>query len=322
MIEHPLLGMNHVTAMASDPQQIFDLMSKTLGLHLIKKTVNQDAIDTYHLYFTDDTGTAGTDMTFFTFPHQDKAKRGTNMISRVSFRVPSDAALTYWATRLADRGLNTEASSTAFGAKILNFTDQDDQHYQLISDEANRGIAGGTPWQHSDVPLENAITGLGPVEVTVYNFQHMQYVLTEIMGYTERGQEGTRTLFEIGTSGHGAEVIVDHREDLPIAVEGYGMIHHAAFNTEDRTTLATWIDRFKQYRLPQSDFVDRFYFQSDYVRVAPQILFEIATSGPGFLQDETYDEAGIHLELPPFLEAKRASIEAALPPIETAWRDR
>ena len=92
MIKHPLLGMNHVTAMASDPQQIFDFMTKMLGLHLIKKTVNQDAIDTYHLYFTDDQGTAGTDMTFFTFPDQPKGQKGTNSISKASFRVPNDAA--------------------------------------------------------------------------------------------------------------------------------------------------------------------------------------------------------------------------------------
>ncbi len=129
MIEHPLLGMNHVTAMASDPQAIFDFMSKTLGLHLIKKTVNQDALDTYHFYFTDDQGTAGTDMTFFTFPNQEKGKKGTNMISRASFRVPSDAALDYWLKRFADKGVANDGISTQFDAKIINFHDQDDQQY-------------------------------------------------------------------------------------------------------------------------------------------------------------------------------------------------
>lgn len=321
MIEHPLLGMNHVTAMASDPQQIFDFMSKMLGLHLIKKTVNQDALDTYHLYFTDDMGTAGTDMTFFTFPNQEKGKKGTNMISRASFRVPNDAALDYWINRFDQFNVAHDPISDQFGDKIINFHDQDDQQFQLISDEHNTGVAGGTPWKHSDVPDEFAIVGLGPVTVTVYNLQHMDFVLTEIMGYSKLQEAGDFSLYEVGNGGHGAQVIVEHREDLPISVEGYGNIHHAAFNTEDRETLGTWIDRIRQYRLPQSGYIDRFYFKSDYFRAAPQILFELATAGPGFLQDETYDEAGIHLELPPFLEGKRAEIEKGLKPVDTDWHE-
>ncbi|OAU03752.1 ring-cleaving dioxygenase [Lacticaseibacillus rhamnosus] len=322
MIEHPLLGMNHVTAMASDPQAIFDFMSKTLGLHLIKKTVNQDALDTYHFYFTDDQGTAGTDMTFFTFPNQEKGKKGTNMISRASFRVPSDAALDYWLKRFADKGVANDGINTQFDAKIINFHDQDDQQYQLISDEHNHGVAGGTPWKHNDVPEEFAITGLGPVTVTIFNLGHMQYVLTEIMGYKQIAEDGNWSLYEVGDGGHGAQVILEHREDLPIPVEGFGNIHHAAFSTDNRETLGTWIDRIKQYRLPQSGYVDRFYFKSEYFRAAPQVLFELATTGPGFLQDETYDEAGIHLELPPFLESKRAEIERGLTPVKTDWRGR
>ncbi|MHA3066377.1 ring-cleaving dioxygenase [Lacticaseibacillus saniviri] len=321
MIEHPLLGMNHVTAMASDPQQIFDFMSKMLGLHLIKKTVNQDALDTYHLYFTDDMGTAGTDMTFFTFPNQERGKKGTNMISRASFRVPNDAALDYWIKRFDQFNVAHDPISDQFGDKIINFHDQDDQQFQLISDEHNTGVAGGTPWKHSDVPDEFAIVGLGPVTVTVYNLQHMDFVLTEIMGYSKLQEAGDFSLYEVGKGGHGAQVIVEHREDLPISVEGYGNIHHAAFNTEDRETLGTWIDRIRQYRLPQSGYIDRFYFKSDYFRAAPQILFELATAGPGFLQDETYDEAGIHLELPPFLEGKRAEIEKGLKPVDTDWHE-
>lgn len=322
MIEHTLLGMNHVTAMASDPQAIFDFMSKTLGLHLIKKTVNQDALDTYHFYFTDDQGTAGTDMTFFTFPNQPKGKKGTNMISRASFRVPSDAALDYWLKRFAEKGVANEGISNQFGTKIINFHDQDDQQYQLVSDENDHGVAGGTPWKHNDVPEEFAITGLGPVTVTIFNLGHMQYVLTEIMGYKQIAEDGNWSLYEVGEGGHGAQVILEHREDLPIAEEGFGNIHHAAFSTENRETLGTWIDRIKQYRLPQSGYVDRFYFKSEYFRAPPQILFELATTGPGFLQDETYDEAGIHLELPPFLESKREEIEKQLTPVKTDWRGR
>ncbi|WP_461212933.1 VOC family protein [Lacticaseibacillus sp. GG6-2] len=322
MIESPLLGINHVTAMAKDPEAIYTLMVKILGLHLIKKTVNQDALDTYHLYFTDDQGTAGTDMTFFTFPNQDRAQRGTNMISAVSFRVPNDAALDYWHERLQDRGLQTGTVRQQFDALVLDFTDADGQVYQLISDEHDHGVAGGAPWQHSDVPQEFAIVGLGPVTITIINLAHLDYVLTTVMGFEQIAEAASRRLYSVNAGGHGAQVIVEQNRTLPIAEEGYGMIHHAAFNTVDLTSLKSWVKQIASFRLPQSDLIDRYYFQSNYFRAAPQVLFEIATAGPGFLQDEGYDEAGVKLELPPKLEPRREAIEAGLKPFATDWRGR
>lgn len=172
MIEHPLLGMNHVTLMASDPQAIFDFMSKTLGRYLIKKTVYQDALDTYVFYSTDDQGTAGTDMTSSTSPNVEKGKKGTNMISRASSRVSSDAALDYWLKRLLDKGVANDGINTQFDAKMLYSVDQDDVQYVLILDEHNHGVAGGTPWKHNDVSEESLMSGLGPVSVSIFNLGH------------------------------------------------------------------------------------------------------------------------------------------------------
>lgn len=315
--ENTLLGVHHATAITSDGQKIFDFFAKILGMHLIKKTVNQDDVETYHLYFTDDKGAPGTDMTFFDFPGIPKGIKGTNSISRVSFRVPNDASQAYWEKRFTEHNVAHEAISTQFGAKVLPFHDFDDQQYQLISDEDNHGVPGGTPWQKSPVPPEYAIQGLGPVRVTVYNQEHFDLLLRTVMGFKKVAEEGQFTLYEVNDGGHGGQIVLEHREDLPLAVEGYGNVHHAAWRVPDRGRLDYWIYRLKSFDLPQSGYIDRYYFKSEYFRAAPQILFEIATDGPGFLQDETYEEAGIHLELPPFLEPHRAEIEANLHPLNT-----
>lgn len=202
----------------------------------------------------------------------------------------------------------------------MDFEDADGQAYQLISDQNDHGVAGGVPWRHSDVPPEFAIVGLGPVTVAVINAAHLARLLTTTLGFTQAETSGSQTLFQVGAGGHGAQVIVDHQPDLPIAEEGFGMIHHAAFTTADRTELAAWITRIGAAELPQSGLVDRYYFASTYFRAAPQILFEVATAGPGFFQDETPAVAGLHLELPPFLEPRRAAIEAKLPPLDSSWR--
>ena len=254
--ENTLLGVHHVTAITSDGQKIFDFFAKILGMHLIKKTVNQDDVETYHLYFTDDKGAPGTDMTFFDFPGIPKGIKGTNSISRVSFRVsfrvPNDASLAYWEKRFTEHNVAHEAISTHFGTKVLPFHDFDDQQYQLISDEDNHGVPGGTPWQKSPVPPEYAIQGLGPVRVTVYNQEHFDLLLRTVMGFKKVAEEGQFTLYEVNDGGHGGQIVLEHREDLPLAVEGYGNVHHAAWRVPDRGRLDYWIYRLKSFDLPQS----------------------------------------------------------------------
>lgn len=313
-----ILGLHHVTAMTSSAEKIYRFFTDILGLRLIKKTVNQDDIETYHLYFTDDLGSPGTDMTFFDFPNIPKGIKGTDTISRTSFRVKNDQALEYWLARFDEYEVAHGAIEERFGKKYLAFEDFDDQRYQLISDEQNQGVAGGTPWKNASIPAENAIIGLGPVFVTVPDYEQLAQILVDVLGFELVGHEGDFHLFEIGAGGNGASLIIEHRDDLPYAAEGFGNVHHLALRVQDQEALKWWIGQIQQLRFPSSGFTERFYFASEYFKVTRNILFELATDGPGFLEDETYEHAGERLSLPPFLEPKRQEIEAYVRPFDTS----
>ena len=317
-----LKGIHHVTAITSSAEKNYDFFTNVLGMRLVKKTVNQDDIQTYHLFFADDKGSAGTDMTFFDFPGIPKGVHGTNEISKTSFRVPTDAALEYWVKRFDRLGIKHTGIAEQFGKKTLSFSDFDNQQYSLVSDQFNKGVAAGTPWQKGPIPLEYAITGLGPLHVRIANFDALKAMLLSALKFREVAEEGTFHLFEMGEGGNGASVIVEHNAALPEARQGFGTVHHAAFRVEDRKELEEWIGWLNKLRLPNSGFVDRFFFQSLYARIAPQILFEFATDGPGFMGDEPYDTLGEKLSLPPFLESKREAIEKTIRPIDTVRSNR
>lgn len=316
-----LKGIHHVTAMTSSAEKNYHFFTEVLGMRLVKKTVNQDDIQTYHTFFADDRGSAGTDMTFFDFPGIPKGTKGTNSISKTSFRVPSDQALDYWLARFDQHNVTHTGLTSQFGNKSIQFVDFDGQQYQLISDEHNPGVPAGIPWQKGPVPYDYAIVGLGPIFLTVSSLDAMRLMLVEVMKMKEIAQQDNAYLFEVGEGGNGGQVIVEHRDDLPQAMEGFGNVHHVAFRVEDRAALEAWISRIQDYSLPQSGYVDRFYFESLYVRVGPHILFEFATDGPGFMQDEPYETMGEKLSLPPFLEAERAEIERMVRPFDTTRRD-
>lgn len=286
-------------------------------MRLVKKTVNQDDIQTYHLFFADDVGSAGTDMTFFDFPGIPKGVHGTNEIHRTAFRVPSDEALTYWEKRFDRLQVKHDGIQEQFGVKVLSFVDFDDQQYQLISDAHNKGVASGTPWQKGPIPLEYAITGLGPVHIRIAQFDYMKEVLEKVLLFKEIAQDGDFHLFEVGEGGNGAQVIIEKNTTLPVGQQGYGTVHHVAFRVDDRAVLDEWTERLEQFGFQTSGHVDRFFFESLYARVAPGILFEFATDGPGFMGDEPYETLGEKLSLPPFLEPKREQIEKLVRPIDT-----
>lgn len=312
-----LKGIHHVTAITSSAEKNYEFFTYVLGMRLVKKTVNQDDIQTYHLFFADDEGSAGTDMTFFDFPGIPKGVHGTNEIFKTSFRVPSDAALDYWVKRFDRLEVKHTGIKEQFGKKTLSFVDFDDQQYQLISDEFNEGVASGTPWQKGPIPLEYAITGLGPIFIRIADFDYFKEMMEKVLLFKEIEQEGPFHLFEVGEGGNGAQVVVEHNMMLPQARQGFGTVHHAAFRVENRAVLEEWIQRMESFGFPTSGYVDRHFFESLYVRVAPQILFEWATDGPGFMGDEPYETLGEKLSLPPFLEPKREEIERLVRPIDT-----
>ena len=312
-----LKGIHHVTAITSSAEKNYHFFTFVLGMRLVKKTVNQDDIQTYHLFFADDTGNPGTDMTFFDFPGIPKGLHGTNEISKTSFRVPSDAAIEYWLKRFDRLEVKHNGIKEQFGKKTLSFADFDDQQYQLVSDEANHGVVSGTPRQKGPIPLEFSITGLGPIFVRIANFDYFKEMLEKVLQFKEMGAEGSFHLFEVGEGGNGAQIVVEHNAVLPQAQQGFGTVHHAAFRVEDRTVLEAWINRMADFGFQTSGYVNRHFFESLYARVAPQILFEFATDGPGFMGDEPYDTLGEKLSLPPFLEPKREQIEQSVRPIDT-----
>lgn len=311
-----LIGMHHVTAITSSAEKNYEFFTYTLGMRLVKKTVNQDDIQTYHLFFADDEGNAGTDMTFFDFPGIQKGKHGTNEIYRTSFRVPSDAALDYWVKRFDRLGVKHTGIEQQFDVKVLAFEDFDEQQYQLVSDETNTGRPSGKPWEKGPVPNEFAITGLGPVVIRISDIEYFSQVLVEAMGYKQIAQEGTLYLFEVGKGGNGARVIVEHNTSTP-GYQGYGTVHHAAFCVRDKEELLQWQQRLETIGFRTSGYIDRFFFESLYVRVAQGVLFEFATEGPGFQGDEPYETLGEKLSLPPFLEQQREQIESLVRPINT-----
>lgn len=312
-----LRGIHHVTAITSSAEKNYQFFTYVLGMRLVKKTVNQDDIQTYHLFFADDTGAPGTDMTFFDFPGIRKGTHGTNEIYKTAFRVPLDAALAYWVKRFDKYDVKHTGIKELFGKKTISFSDFDDQQYMLISDEQNEGVASGTPWQQGPVPLDYAITGLGPIHIRVAQIDYIKEVLEKTMLMRQIAKEGSLYLFEVGEGGNGAQVIVEHNILLPQGQQGYGTVHHAAFRVADTDALKEWIKQMESFGFMTSGYVDRFFFESLYVRVAPGILFEWATDGPGFMGDEPYETLGEKLSLPPFLESKRAQIERMVRPIDT-----
>jgi glyoxalase family protein len=320
-----LKGIHHVSAITAVAKNNYEFYTKVLGMRLVKKTVNQDDTSMYHLFYADEVGNPGTDLTFFEIIRAGHTYEGNNSISLTSLRVPDDAALQYWKKRFAEYGVEHADIKEQFGRSVLYFKDSEGQRLVLVSDQYNEGVAAGTPWEKSPVPRDKGITGLGPVKLTVPDPEPTAKVLTEILGFRYVGKYPSTLygqpeiqVFETGEGGTGAEVHLEHRTDIPKERPGRGSVHHVAFRVEDKEELAKWRDRIRKERLPNSGLVDRYYFQSLYFREPNGILFELATDGPGFATDEDVEHLGESVALPPFFEDRRKEIEAKLVPLHTS----
>jgi glyoxalase family protein len=312
-----LKGIHHVTAITSSAEKIYDFFTFILGLRLVKKTVNQDDINTYHLFFADDTGSPGTDVTFFDFQGIAKQQKGSDEIGRIGLRVKDDKSIQYWVKRFDKYEVNYEKPQKLFGRKAIFFEDFDGQEYALISDEGVAGVEGGVPWKNSPVPDEYGIIGLGPIFLRIKDIDKISNVLTNYLGMRHISDEGKYYLFEMGSGGNGASVIVE-KSDLSHGWQGYGGVHHVAFRIEDKTELDSWIKHLNLIGARHSGYVDRYYFKSLYTRLYPYILFEFATEGPGFIdEEEDYEILGEKLALPPKFKGKRELIESIVRPINT-----
>lgn len=314
-----ILGIHHVTAITSSSPKIYDFFTNILGMRMVKKTVNQDDIQTYHLYFADDLGSAGTTMTFFDFKGIRKSVNGNNEVSRTSFRVPTDASILYFEKRFKKYNIKHEAPKVMFGKLTIYFEDFDQQRYALISDETKKSYDAGTPWLNGPVPNEFAIIGLGPVFMRVRELDQMDKILTQVFSFTQVNKEGSFYLYEVNEGGNNGSVIIEHNLLLPNAVQGYGGVHHIAFRVKNREELAKWEEYFQDYGIPNSGFVDRYYFRSLYTRLFRNILFEIATDDPGFIDEEdTYEILGENLTLPPLYKNREAYVYSVIDLFDTS----
>ena len=306
-----LTGIHHLTAISARPRDNLAFYTGLLGMRLVKKTVNQDDVSAYHLFYADGKANPGTDLTFFDFPAAPE-RRGTNSISRTGLRVSGEKTLGYWRDRLKQAGGVTGEVVEVDGRLTLPFEDGEGQRLVLVDDG---GAGSSAPWERSPVPQEHQIRGLGPIVLTVHELSRTAFVLTEVMNmrrvrdYAAHGAQ--IHVFAMGEGGPAAELHVIEQKDVPPARQGAGGVHHVAFRTPDAEYDA-WAERLNALRVPNSGKVDRFWFRSLYFREPNGILFEIASDGPGFGVYEPMDRLGEKLVLPPFLEGKRAQIEAGL----------
>jgi glyoxalase family protein len=309
----PFHGLHHVTAVTAVAQQNLDFYTQILGLRLVKKTVNQDDVSAYHLFYADAKGSPGTDLTFFDWAHVPRTRHGADMISETALRIRGDeSALALWAKWFDQNSVAHRAIETVAGRPTLPFEDGEGQRLRLIADPAAPDGAEFHPWIGSPVPLENAIVGLGAVTLTVREPEPVARVLTEILGFRARAE--SPTLFETGPGGTGAQLHL--LGTTTRGTHGAGGVHHVAWRVRDVAQLLAWQKRIESFGLGTSGEVDRHYFQSLYFRIPGGILFEIATDGPGFTADgEDPEHLGEKLALPPFLEGRRASIEANIQPL-------
>jgi len=311
-----LTGIHHLTAISAKPRDNLAFYTGLLGMRLVKKTVNQDDVSAYHLFYADGKANPGTDLTFFDFPAAPE-RRGTNSISRTGLRVAGEDSLGYWRDRLKAAGGHTGEVIEVDGRLTLPFEDIEGQRLVLVDDS---GAGAASPWERSPVPSKHQIRGLGPIVLTVHDLARTASVLTEVMNmrrvrdYAAHGAE--IQVFEMGEGGPAAELHVLEGMDVPVARQGAGAVHHVAFRTPDEAQYHAWTRRLSELGIPNSGEVDRFYFRSLYFREPNGILFEIATDGPGFATDEPMATLGEKLALPPFLEGRRAEIEKGLKPIE------
>lgn len=304
-------GIHHVTCIAGDPQENLDFYVGVMGLRLVKKSVNQDVPDTYHLFYADAAGTPGTDLTFFPWPDMDPVQPGTGLAMEIVFAVPP-GSLGYWRERLTANGVTLGDAETRFGESVLPFRDPHGLALALVGTERARPFV---PWEKSPVAAEHQLRGMDCVRLWERDLAETERLLTGIMGFQRLGQENGWVRF--GLSGGAGGTLVDVRE-LPNQRRGRwgtGGVHHVAWRVRDTAEQGALRDLLEQAGRRPTPFIDRFWFTSVYFLEPGGVLFELATDGPGFARDEAAERLGERLILPPWLEARRAEIERALPKI-------
>jgi len=312
-----LTGIHHLTAVSAKIRDNHQFYTKTLGMRLVKRSVNQDDVSAYHLFYADAQGSPGTDLTFFDWP-VPRERRGTRSIVRTHLRVAGLGALEWWAESLGESGVKAGEVVERDGRLTLDLEDPEGQRLSLVDDG---GEGEAHPWERSPVSPENQVRGLGPIMLCVPVLRPTDGILQKIgmravreYPHPENAEDSVH-VYEMGPGGAGAELHVAVQPEIGPTQPGAGGVHHVAFRTPDADYDA-WAERLNALGIPNSGKVDRYWFRSLYFREPNGILFEIASDGPGFGVDEDPATLGEKVVLAPFLEPHRAEIVANLKPID------
>jgi glyoxalase family protein len=311
IIQQPISGIHHVTAIASDPQRNLDFYTEVLGLRLVKRTVNFDDPGTYHFYFGDEVGSPGSILTFFPWPMSPHGSPGVGQVEVTSFRVPEES-LDYWEQRFLSAGVPVERLGKRFGEEVLRFADPDSLKLELV---AYPGTASTVrAWKDSSVPDKHAIQGFYSVTLCEQGYEATVGVLGT-MGFRKVAEQANRFRFDVGEGGAGSRVDLICSAESPYGRVAAGIVHHVAWRVADDDSQKAWRKHLAGRGLNLTPVIDRCYFHSVYFREPGGVLFELATDPPGFTTDESEESLGEALKLPSWLEPERKSIERALPSI-------
>ncbi|HET7339695.1 MAG TPA: ring-cleaving dioxygenase [Candidatus Dormibacteraeota bacterium] len=303
-------GIHHVTCITADVQKCVDFYVSVLGLRFIKKSINQDMPDTYHIYFGDYLGTPGTAMTFFGWPTWPKQRAGSGQITTVSFQVPPDS-LNFWGDRLQRLGVE-HSRAIRFDSVALVLRDADGIQLELVGSATDERWQ---PWKDGPVDREHAIRGFHSVTMTLAETSATFNLLTNAMGFSRVAKDGNRTRFATGDGGPHSIVDVIESPEGPEGEETVGSVHHVAWRTADDASQVAWRELLLRAGRNVTPVIDRWYFKSIYFREPGGVLFEIATDGPGFTVDESPEKLGGSLSLPPWFQVRRDRLDEILPPI-------
>jgi glyoxalase family protein len=298
-------GVHHVTAIASDPGENYEFYTQTLGLRLVKRSVNQDDVSVYHLFYADHEGSPGTSMTFFPYTGARSGRVGTGQVSTTGFLIP-EASVDYWIDRLEAHGVDVDGPRERFGDTVVAFRDPDGLPLELVA--RTDPPAGNLP--ESPVPEAHAIRGFFGVTLSLAAAEPTAALLNT-MGFRPTESDRDRQRFEAdGELGYVVDVLEDPQ--APQGQPGVGTVHHVAFEVTEEEQ-SEWRDILLDQGLRPTEIIDRKWFKSVYARTSGGVLFEFATKEPGYTVDEPLAELGEQLVLPEWLEHRRAEIEAGLP---------
>ena len=290
-----LTGLHHITAITANIKKNLHFYTEVLGLRLVKKSVNQDDVSAYHLFYADKVGTPGTDLTFFDWPQIGENIQGTDSITGTAFRVDSREALDFWKNRFNSLHVNHTEIQNFADREILPFEDPEGQQLYLVNDQG--ADFEGELWPHPDIADEFLIKGLYSVILSVSATVPLVEFLSRTLFFEEKyrdswidGKSGGIVFSTSPDGGPGTEIWLIEQTHLAPAQLGAGGTHHVAFRVDDFDAQKEWHTYLKELGVPVSDLIDRFWFRSIYFRISAGILFEIATDGPGFTVDEDPDK--------------------------------